>query len=82
MMGRSNQPMPRKKSSLDRLRWFVDYDAVARNEPGLAHSFVASLATALDYAGYVIADSIRRAKSLEERALSHISSYLEETDVA
>ena len=34
---------------LDNIAWYVDQSALDRDEPGLRHSFVASLATALDY---------------------------------
>ncbi len=34
---------------LDDIAWYVDQGALDRDEPGLRHSFVASLATALDY---------------------------------
>ena len=36
------------------MRWFVDYDAIARGEPGITHSFTGCLATALDYTGYLV----------------------------
>jgi len=36
------------------VRWYVDHDALARGEPGLVHSFIGSLATAIDCAGFVV----------------------------
>ncbi|MBU1050916.1 hypothetical protein KKG90_12945 [Candidatus Bipolaricaulota bacterium] len=47
------QREPRRKNALKRVRRVIDYDAVERGEPGLTHSFVASLATAMDCAGYI-----------------------------
>ena len=44
---------PKTKNGINRVRAIIDYDAKARDEPGLTHSFVASLATAIDCAGYV-----------------------------
>jgi hypothetical protein len=44
----------KQKNALERVRQVIDHDAVARGEPGLTHSFVASLATAVDCAGYVV----------------------------
>jgi hypothetical protein len=49
---------PKLKNALERVRQAIDHDAVARGEPGLTHSFVASLATAIDCAGYVV-DPVR-----------------------
>lgn len=57
-MERPRQLDPKKKRTLERVHQVIDHDAVARGEPGLTHSFVASLATAIDSAGYVI-DPIR-----------------------
>jgi hypothetical protein len=45
---------PKRKRSLDRLRWYVDHESLGRGEPGLVHSFVGSLATSIDCAGYVV----------------------------
>jgi len=49
-----HQRGPKQKRSVDRVRWVIDHDARARGEPGLIHSFVGSLATAIDCAGYVV----------------------------
>lgn len=38
-----------RQNSLDDVGWYQDEDARARGEPGISHSYVASLATALHY---------------------------------
>ncbi len=53
-MSTPNRLGPRRRRSVHRVRWVVDHDARARGEPGLVHSFVGSLATAIDCAGYVV----------------------------
>ncbi|MCP4703852.1 MAG: hypothetical protein GY865_04505 [candidate division Zixibacteria bacterium] len=35
--------------SLNTIKWFVDKTSIERNEPGIVHSYIASLATALNY---------------------------------
>jgi hypothetical protein len=57
-MSTSSPSRSKRKRTLERVRWFVDHDAAARHEPGLTHSFVGCLATALDCAGYVV-DPVR-----------------------
>ncbi len=36
-------------NALDRIKWYVDEAAKERAEPGICHSFMASLATAVNY---------------------------------
>ncbi len=53
-MSTSSSSRAKCKRTLERVRWFVDHDAVMRGEPGLTHSFVGCLATALDGSGHVV----------------------------
>ncbi|MBU0596272.1 hypothetical protein KJ567_06285 [Candidatus Bipolaricaulota bacterium] len=45
---------PKRKKTIEPIRWFFDRDAEARGEPGLRHSFIMSLATTISHAGYVV----------------------------
>jgi hypothetical protein len=38
-----------KKNALDTLSWYQDEEALSRGEPGIVHSYMASLATALNH---------------------------------